>query len=148
MYTHVIHIRDSSFFNPGLPGGFDSRQVFGLAANPGMIDVVSFLASPKVEIHRRPVVEFRVVNTHRTNPALHLWQGPVGSPHIVVLGHGDVFHRRPQPEPLGKKVPVLLGVVFPLSVFLLDFCVQVGKIRKGRVRHRPVCRVVHLLLVF
>ena len=86
-----------------------------------MVDIKPLLAPPKVEIHRRPVVHLCVVDTHRAHPAFHIRQWSVGGPHVVILRYGDIFHRGPQPEPLGEKVPILLRVVLPLPVLLLDF---------------------------
>ena len=99
-----------------------------------------------MQVYRRPVVQFRVVDANSAAPASHIRQGAVCCPDVFVVRDRDLLRAVPDAHAFCDEIAVLLRSFFPVAVFIVDLLHQMWKIGQGRVCHTPVFWVVHLVL--
>ena len=111
-----------------------------------MIDIIALVSFAEMQVYRRPVVHFGVINAHSATPASHIRQRAVCCPDVFVVCDRDLLRAVPDAHAFCNKIAVLFRALFPVAVFIVDLLHQMRKIGQGRVCHAPVFRVVHLVL--
>ena len=144
--AYIVHIGAVSVFAPRSPWGFYPGQGLAVCADPCVIDIIALVSFAKMQVYRRPVVHFGVINAHSAAPASHIRQGVVRCPDVFVVCDRDFLRAVPDAHAFCDKIAVLLRALFPVAVFIVDLLHQMRKIGQGRVCHAPVFRVVHLVL--
>ena len=82
-----------------------------MGADPCVIDIIPIIPAPEMQVDRRPVVQFGVVNADGTRPAGHIRQGAVCEPDLFVVRHGDFFRPVADAHPFRDEVSILFRVV-------------------------------------
>ena len=147
MNPDIIHNRNLAALCPFLPRCFYTVQCFRPCTNPCVIDVEPIRTSAEMQIHRRPVIQLRIVHACNTAPPRHIRQRLICCRYVFVFRNCNLLRAGTDAHSLCHEIPVLLRMLQPLPVFILHLCIELRKIRQGRVCHLPVFRMMHLCLI-
>ena len=110
-----------------------------------MIDVIALVAAPEMQVDCRPVGQLGVIHADDAAHTVQLRQRPVRREHLFVVRDRYVLVPDAKTHPLRQKIAVLLGVVYPVLIFVFDFLQQMRQVIQGWICHIPARGIMYLL---